>query len=104
VRPLDKAEKQAYTSYMTMLPLPPDLEAALAARAAAEGISVEALVLATLREATGAVSFASDELEAAWQAEILRRCEEVDAGLVKPIPWEEALNQLRQSSSKSHAA
>lgn len=36
-----------------------------------------------------------EEIVAAWDEEIRRRLEEYDAGLVKAIPAEEALAQLR---------
>jgi putative addiction module component (TIGR02574 family) len=34
------------------------------------------------------------EVEAAWAAEIERRVAELDAGTVKPIPWEEVRQRL----------
>lgn len=37
---------------------------------------------------------ADEDTEAAWQREIARRLEEVDAGRAKPIPWAEVRRQL----------
>ena len=34
------------------------------------------------------------DAEAAWEAEIMRRIEEIESGAVKPIPWEEARRDL----------
>lgn len=37
---------------------------------------------------------ASDEVEAAWADEIRERLDEVDAGVVAPIPWAEARSRI----------
>ena len=37
---------------------------------------------------------ASNDVEAAWDAEIARRVDEFDSGAVKPIPWAEVRKQL----------
>lgn len=34
------------------------------------------------------------EVEASWSAEIQRRVHEVQSGLVKPIPWEQARKMI----------
>src|SRR5438105_9239052 len=51
---------------------------------------------------------AQDEAaDAAWAAEIQRRMDELDKGLVQPIPWEEArrmiLEARRSATSESHS-
>jgi putative addiction module component (TIGR02574 family) len=37
---------------------------------------------------------ADPDAEAAWEAEIARRLEELDSGKVKTIPWSEARQQI----------
>ena len=38
---------------------------------------------------------ASEEVEAAWRAEIERRVKEIDEGKVQLIPGEQVMNELR---------
>jgi putative addiction module component (TIGR02574 family) len=40
------------------------------------------------------------EVEAAWAAEIRRRMDEWEAGLVDEIPWDEARRQIEQRLSR----
>jgi len=44
-----------------------------------------------------------EDVEAAWAEEIRRRLADVDAGVVKPIPWEEARRRIMAAASGSHA-
>jgi putative addiction module component (TIGR02574 family) len=39
-----------------------------------------------------------DEVEAAWTAEIRRRLDDVDAGRVRPVPWDQAFARLRAAA------
>ena len=68
---------------------------------------IKALIEAALKlppEARGAIanrlleSLQDEEVdpdvEAAWDAEIIRRVGELDSGLVKTIPWSEARQQI----------
>jgi putative addiction module component (TIGR02574 family) len=47
-------------------------------------------LLEALIESLDGPAEAPDEVEAAWADEIAERLRAVDAGSVKPIPWEEA--------------
>jgi len=37
-----------------------------------------------------------DDVDAAWAAEIERRCREIKEGVVRPIPWAEVKSQARK--------
>ena len=37
---------------------------------------------------------ADTDVTAAWDAEVLRRLDELDKGLVKPLPWSEARRSI----------
>jgi putative addiction module component (TIGR02574 family) len=37
---------------------------------------------------------ADTDVAAAWDAEVLRRLDELDKGLVKPVPWSEARQRI----------
>jgi putative addiction module component (TIGR02574 family) len=65
------------------------LEEALALPEDARTDLVEALI-----ESLDAPAEPSAEVEAAWTEEIARRLKEVEAGAVKPIPWEEARKMI----------
>ena len=79
---------------MTMIPLSPELEAALAARAAEQGVGLEELVQGVLREAAGDIGFASKEIEEAWIAEINRRVDDHDSGRTVALDGEEVLKEM----------
>ncbi|MBK8233731.1 MAG: addiction module protein [Candidatus Eisenbacteria bacterium] len=68
---------------------------------------VRALIEAALKlppEARGAIASrlldslqdqqVDPDVEAAWEAEVARRVEELDSGQVKTIPWSEARQQI----------
>ena len=38
-------------------------------------------------------------IELAWQEEVTRRLQEIDAGAVQCIPWEEVRDKLRRNAS-----
>lgn len=40
---------------------------------------------------------ADPDAEAAWDAEIARRLQELDSGVVKTVPWSEARQQILRS-------
>lgn len=40
--------------------------------------------------------------DSGWLKELQIRMEEIDKGIVKPIPWREALAQIRQARSQKH--
>lgn len=61
------------------------LEEALALPEDARTDLLEALI-----ESLDGPAEAQDEVEAAWADEIAHRLRDVEAGSVKPIPWEEA--------------
>jgi len=89
---------------MTTIPLPPDLEVALTARAAAEGVPLEELIGDALREVAGSTSFATPELEEAWMEEIARREDRLERGQTQAIPWDQAMQHLRQRVRSARAA
>ena len=89
---------------MTMIPLSPELETALAARAAAEGIGLEDLIQGVLREAAGDTGFASKEIEEAWIAEINRRVEDYDSGRTVAVDGDEAIKRIRENLRRRRAA
>ena len=60
------------------LKLPPEARGALASR-----------LIDSLQEGD-----VDADAEAAWEAEIARRLEELDAGQVKTVPWSEARQQI----------
>ena len=65
------------------------LEEALALPEDARTDLVEALI-----ESLDGPGESSAEVEAAWTEEIARRLKDVEAGAVKPIPWEEARKMI----------
>lgn len=65
------------------------LEEALALPEDARTDLVEALI-----ESLEASAESPAEVEAAWADEIARRLKDVEAGAVKPIPWEEARKMI----------
>jgi len=38
---------------------------------------------------------AREDVDAAWEAEVARRIEQIDAGEVECVPWEEVMSELR---------
>jgi hypothetical protein len=89
---------------MTMIPLSPELETALAARAAEQGVGLEELVQGVLREAAGEIGFASKEIEEAWIAEINRRVEDYDSGRTVAVDGDEAMKRIRENLRSRRAA
>jgi len=65
------------------LQLPPEARAALAAE-----------LIGTLDDE------ADSDAEAAWSQEIRRRLDEVDAGIVRPIPWSEARRRILAATAR----
>lgn len=53
-----------------------------------------AAVVAELIESLDEPEEPAEEVEAAWAVEIRRRLEDVDAGVVTPIPWPKARQQI----------
>jgi len=53
-----------------------------------------AAVAAELLESLDPPGCSAAEVEAAWSDEIQRRLNEVDAGLVTPVPWAEARRRI----------
>lgn len=47
--------------------------------------------------------FSSPEIEEAWAVEIERRCQEIDSGKVKTIPWSEVQAEIRDLLHRSRA-
>jgi putative addiction module component (TIGR02574 family) len=89
---------------MTMIPLSPELETALAARAAEQGVGLEELVQSVLWEAAGDIGFASKEIEEAWIAEINRRVDDYDSGRTVAVDGDEAMKRIRENLRSRRAA
>jgi putative addiction module component (TIGR02574 family) len=75
-----------------------DIEAVLAAalRLPAEA---RAAVAAELIQSLDEPEDSAEEVEAAWADEIRRRLDDVDAGVVTPIPWPEARRRIFAAAS-----
>ena len=89
---------------MTMIPLSPELESALAARAAAEGVGLEDLIQGVLHEAAGDVGFASKEIEDAWLAEIHRRVDDINSGRAVMLNGEDVMREMFENLRRRRAA
>jgi len=82
---------------MATINLTPDLEAALQARADAEGIPLEQLVNRLLQRETA-------ELHPDWAPELARRIQALDEGKERPVSGPEALAGIRSGLSRGRRA
>ena len=62
-------------------------------------VEARAAVAAELIESLDDVDEAAEDVEAAWSEEIRQRLEDVDAGVVTPIPWPEARRRILAAAS-----
>ncbi|MEO7331094.1 MAG: addiction module protein [Minicystis sp.] len=53
-----------------------------------------AAVVAELIQSLDESALPPEEVEAAWSEELRQRTDEVDAGLVTPVPWPEARRRI----------
>ena len=61
----------------------------------------ERLVAELIRDLDPVDSAPTEEIEAAWDAEIARRLEDIDSGKVKGIPAEEVFARLRAKQDQT---
>lgn len=73
----------------------------------AEKILAEALTLGTRERADVAAKLLASldgepeaEVEAAWAAEIAQRIDEIEAGRVELVPWEDVENRIERETLK----
>lgn len=74
---------------MTMIPIPPELEAVLRHRAEATGLSLEDYVLDQLDHMAP-----SSDWDTVWSEEAARRLQEMAQGHVQTISWDKVREEL----------